>query len=322
MTTMKNIVLEKYFSGNYSLHETSIPLSFREKTLVDVMEGELYGKDYLFLSESKELPFSDLFQLYRRFRSSSSLPVVLLLKSDAKRRGNSLMVEAIPFISLSGFIFLPSQIIVGHFPTPRPKEEVVWRDSYLAIMQYFLLNPAAKVNSASLQAALPAYSRSFFIQGLAFLTSMDYLKKEGSVRTITYSLAHSIADSFAFLKTRILSPIRRSYCVLERDAASFPRQVLSSESALAVYSSLVPEEKAYLASQASLQLHPELLRRADERKFDEVYVRFDVFRYSPYLVHDGSTTLLNPLDVIAIYQQSDDPRVQEAIQTLGKKYLG
>lgn len=318
---MNNAILDKLFPQNYSLQESDISLSFREQSLISVAKGQLLQGNYLFLIERKELDFSDVYQLYHRFSSSSPLKVVFLLKGNSRNVARQMMDESIAFITERGFVFIPQGLIYGPLPSPVRKEALLWHDSYIPIAQYFLMNPSSRLNSLQLQAEMPFYSRSLLIKALAILTQLSFLRQEGVVRSTTYSLAHSLAESYSLIKERFTYPIHASYYVRAAEAGSLPKEVLSSESALDYYTDVVPEEEAYLMSRKDFQQHRVLFLGEKERKFDEVYIRYDILNYTPLLVHEEQKNLLNPLDVIAIYRKDDDPRVSLAIDRLEKKFL-
>ncbi len=315
---MENEVLERYFSGNYSLKESSIPLSFREQALVSLAEGELFEKSYLFICERKELPFSEICSLRQRFLSS--LPIVFLLKGNSRKRGALLVKENIPFVAEDGFVFLPQVLIYGHWPTPLSQEVSLWHDSYIPAIHYFLLNPLEKTNSLEFQAKLSSYSRSLLIKALAYLTGLGFLRREGAVRSTRYALAHSLKDSYALVRSHLVNPLRASYYVESSDASSLSHEILSSESALAHYSNIVPEEEAYLLNRKDFLSHRDLFVGPNERSFSKAYVRFDLFAYTPLLLRSGSSFVLNPLDVIAIYRDDPDPRVKDAIEHMEEIY--
>jgi hypothetical protein len=317
---MENEILEHYFSGSYSLKESSIPLSLVEQSLIALGEGKLLGKRYLFVIERQELSFSRISALNLRFASVSSWPLVFLLRGNPRSVAKELMGSQIAFITSDGFIFIPQVVICGQLPSPFRQQALVWHDSYIPVAQYFLLNPSAKVNSLSLQSELSFYSRPLLIKALAYLTQLGFLKQEGAVRSTAYSLAGSLPDSYVLIKERFINPVRGSYFVKENEASSLPHEILSSESALSFYTNVSPEEEAYLLSKKEYEEHRNLFVSAKQRAFQEVYLRYDVFVYHPLLARKGSSFVLNPLDVIAIYRADKDPRVEDAIDHLEEAY--
>ena len=146
------------------------------------------------------------------------------------------------------------------------------------------------------------------------------MKQEGSIRSTAYALAGSIKESYALIKDRFINPIRGSYFAKESDAFPLPRLVLSSESALSFYTNVAPESEAYLLSRKEYWDNRYLFVALKERSFQEAYLRYDVFAYRPLLLRNGSSFVLNPLDVIAIYRDDKDPRIEEAINRLEETY--
>lgn len=317
---MENEILERYFAGHYSLKEAPIPLSFREQSLLTVKAGELYGKAYLFVFAKEEISFSEICALDKRFQASSGLPSLFVLKGRARPVARLLMKENIPFITAVGFVFVPQVMIYGPLPAISKNESLLWHDSYIPVAQFFLLNPSVKLNSLQLQAQLPFYSRSLLTKALAFLKQFSFLKQEGAVRSTVYSLANPLGASYALIKSRFINPIRASYYVKESEASLLPRNTLSSESALAYYTDLSPLEEAYLLKREDYLSHRPLLVGASERNAQDNYFRYDLFAYAPFLVKKGSAFVLNPLDVIAIYREEKDPRVETAIERLEEAY--
>jgi hypothetical protein len=299
---------------------SSIPLSFREQDLVEVAEGELWGSDFLFLIEKEELTFSDAFQLNTRFRKASNLQPLFVLKGLNRSLNRLLMDANIAFVTADGFTYIPSVLIAGKMPASNKSEPLIWHDSYIPVAHYFLLNPLARLNSLQLQAQLPFYSRALIIKALAILAQIQFLKKEGAVRTTTYSLAYSLAESYALIKERLINPIRFSCYVKESDAVTLPKNVFSSESALSHYSMIVPYQDSYLMSLKDYREHRQLFVGEKERAFDQNYYRYDVFAYAPLTQREDGASFLNPLDVIAIYRQDKDPRVELAIQAIEKRF--
>lgn len=312
--------MEKYFAGNYDLKESAIPLSFREEQDIEVWEGTLLGTPYLFLAERRELSLSLLSEYQDRFERASGLKPVFLLIGNVRHVARQLMESKIAFITPAGFIFIPGSLLYGPLPSPIRKEPLLWHDSYIPVAQYFLLNPSAKVNSLTLRSQIPFYSRSLLIKALALLEQLRFLKKEGAVRKSAYSLANSLGDSYALIKDRLINPIVGSYYVEKSQASVLPNEVYSSESALSHYTDLVPQCEAYLLSRKDYRENRSLFVGADERKFKEEYLRFDILAYTPLLERSESSFFLNPLDVIAIYQDDKDPRIEEEIDRLKGAY--
>jgi hypothetical protein len=317
---MENEVLEHYFSGSYSLKESAIPLSLREQSLLSLGEGELLGKRYLFIIEKRELSFAEISGLKLRFASISEYPSLFLLWGNSRPLVRELLNNNIPFISPEGFIFIPQILIYGQLPSPVRKENLLWQNSYIPVAHFFLLNPSAKLNSLQLQGQMPFYSRSLLSKALAFLTQLGFLRQDGSVRSTAYSLARPLPDSYALIKERFVNPIRGSYFVKESEALPLAQKILSSESALSFYTNVAPENEAYLLERKAYWEHRYLFVSPSEKAFQETYLRYDVFAYHPFLVKKESFSVLNPFDVIAIYREDKDPRIEGAIDRLEEAY--
>lgn len=72
----------------------------------------------------------------------------------------------------------------------------------------------------------------FFSEALALLTQLGFLRQEGSVWSVAYSLASSLPDSYALIKGRFVNPIRCSFFVKGSGPLPISQKILSSESAL------------------------------------------------------------------------------------------
>jgi hypothetical protein len=318
---MDNSFFERYFPGNYALSESDFVMSFRENSLLSVQKLTLYGKDYLLLVLKEAAPFSDLFQVYRRIARDSPFSPVFFFSSQDGHTKRLLMQEGIPFFSKEGFVFLPGVLLLGRLPSGNREQKLRFSPSFIPIIDFFLLHPESSVNSLILQKELACLSRSFIIKGLAFLCQEDFLYKTGRAQSIAYSLNKPLNFSYTIAKQWRINPIRQSFFAKTEDAHFLPRSVLSSESALGFYSDVVPEEESYLLSEKERNEHMSLLCFPEERKNLGDYFRYDVFVYPPYLLKDDQEHLiLNPLDVIAIYQSDDDPRVQLAIKKMEERF--
>lgn len=318
---MQNVFFDTYFAQDYRLEESPIALSFREQGLLSLAELSLYGEKYLLLLVKSKLSFSELSQLYQRFSQAGPLPPVFLLPKGNAYAKKLLINAKIPFFSSEGLIYLPGKLLYGRFPSATKEESLPFSPFYIPIIQFFLTYPLAKINSRELLGEIHSASRSLVIKGLAFLCQEGFLIKEGSARNTVYLLKQPLEVSYLSAQKWLINPLKESFYVKKEEAAILDHSVYSSESALSSLSDLAEEEESFLLTSSDYENHRDIFIRGENRLSGEAYERFDVFLYPPWLrVDKKGHKMINPLDLIALYRQDADPRVQGAIKKLEQHY--
>jgi hypothetical protein len=306
-------VLDRYFAAHYEVKECTLPLSFGDRSKFTLHELTLFGERYLLAEACRPLSFSEIDHFRFVLAKSNDRPAVFYLPKSPAPLYRRLVKEVIPFLSEDHRYFIPGKLVLIALLDEKKSRPLDYSLFFQPVIAYFLLHPSAETNSGLLLGIFPSLSRSTLILALRYLRSIGFLAQKGAGRSTLFALALPRNEAFHLILPLLKSPLVRSYYAEGKDTKKLAKAIFSSESALALYSDVSPLEESYLLSKEDYGKYSDILCLSGEKMAEKNYTRFDLLAYPPYLYNKNGNLSLNPLDVIAIYKNNDDPRIVSAL---------
>jgi hypothetical protein len=262
---------------------------------------------FLFAEAKRYLSAGEILRFFNLIRQAikPSKILVFLLKTLSSHDKALLLDSHIPFLSADGEVYIPFHEVRLQSLSRRPplSYDLVAQNLALA---YFAL-PYGFYDLKALAAYLP-FQPSRISEANRCLFSLGLLEKEGKETRVKYARVKDKSTYLSSLMPLLISPL---YGRFYMEKSPNQNRIRNSEESLGFYTDILPQEQGFCLDKKEFkQASPSFYLKPRERLPHVDYDEVDVFVYRPLFPVQSH---LNPLDVLAVYKEDPDERVQTAL---------
>lgn len=254
----------------------------------------------------------------RQIASKFCMPAAFEFESISRTQRDSLMERNIPFISVSGQIYLPFLGIAlsNRFPHPPKIKHERMMPVTQALFLYMLYQskggPIMKKDAAEAIGA----TRTSITRASEQLAAMNLISQEKKGKEYYMTLQRTGIEAFENAKPYLINPVQRIITVA--DIPVFERQPLCGESALAQHTILNDPVIPARAIRKS-SINPEEVTEIDIRwEPGNKAVRLELWKYDPCLFMRNGT--VDPVSLAMSFENNVDERIEGAIEEFLEGY--
>ena len=301
------MILDFYFKGLYKLEKAEKVTSAYTSSLFYFYTLHLFDTTYLLCELHSEIKVKQLIFQYEELSFTDK--VIFFFTSPSTYLMKKMIQKNIPFLSDQKQIFLP-MIYLNVFESKK-KTIQGYTKAVQQVAEFYFFEKNQEYSVSQIQEKLPI-SRASISRANIFLFTIGAIDKKGLGTRAKFKRKNP-AEFFQMIKPYLINPIE-DQCYVNKDCFNDEDILaLSSDSALSFYTSLNEMMPSYVIEKVRFQEYKKQAIPFEEIDEIEAPVCLETFRYQPVYLKN---MYINVLDIISIFKDSKDNRVQIEIEEL------